>query len=109
MDISEDFEKYWKGLVQFDKHMGMDLKVHAPGDLTYTLEIKKQFVVNEKNQKIAVQIDIDTFKKIEDLLENHILAQIMKESSEDKSYNVENARAYYQQLLEKNPVAGRLG
>ena len=66
-----------------------------------TLEIKKQFVVNEKNQKIAVQIDIDTFKKIEDLLENHILAQIMKESSDDKSYNVENARAYYQELLEK--------
>ena len=65
------------------------------------MEIKKQFVVNDKNQKIAVQIDIDTFRKIEDLLENHILAQLMKESAHDKSYNVENARAYYQQLLEK--------
>lgn len=66
-----------------------------------TLEIKKQFVINDKNQKIAVQIDIDTFKKIEDLLENHILAQIMKESADDRSYNTQDAIAYYQQLLEK--------
>ena len=65
------------------------------------MEIKKQFVVNDKNQKIAVQIDIDTFKKIEELLENHILVQMMKESSDDKSYNLEDARAYYQQLRER--------
>jgi len=65
------------------------------------LEIKKQFVVNDKNQKIAVQIDIDTFKKIEELLENHILVQMMRESSDDKSYSLEDARAYYQQLRER--------
>ena len=59
------------------------------------LEIKKQFVVDDKNRKIAVQIDIDTFREIEDLLENHILAQLMKESAHDRSYNVENAKAYY--------------
>jgi uncharacterized protein (TIGR00369 family) len=46
MDISEDFEKYWKGLVQFDKHMGMELKVRAPGDLTYTMEIKNQHLTS---------------------------------------------------------------
>jgi len=62
------------------------------------LEIKKQFVVNDKNQKIAVQIDIDTFKKIEELLENHVLAQIMKESENDKAYKTHNAITYYQQL-----------
>ncbi|MEK7398623.1 MAG: hypothetical protein AAB116_16950 [Candidatus Poribacteria bacterium] len=27
-------------------------------------EIRKQFVVNERNRKVAVQIDIDTFNKI---------------------------------------------
>jgi len=46
MNISEDFEKYWKELVQFDRHMGMDLKVHAPGNLTYTMEIKKQHLTS---------------------------------------------------------------
>lgn len=64
------------------------------------LEIKKQFVVNEKNQKVAVQIDIDTFEKIEDLLENYVLAQKMKEVAEDESLELEAAKAYYQKLLE---------
>jgi hypothetical protein len=64
------------------------------------LEIKKQFVVNEKNQKVAVQIDIDTFKKIEDLLENYVLSQKMKEVAEDESLEFEAAKAYYQKLLE---------
>lgn len=65
------------------------------------MEIKKQFVVDDKNQKVAVQIDIETFKKIEDLLENHILAQMIKESAEDELYDIQNAKAYYKQLLEK--------
>jgi len=65
------------------------------------LEIKKQFVVDEKNQKIAVQLDIDTFKKIEDLLENHVLAQMIKDSTNDKSYDTHKAKAYYKQLTEK--------
>jgi len=65
------------------------------------LEIKKQFVIDDKNHKVAVQIDIDTFKKIEDLIENHILAQMIKDSAEDESYDIDDARAYYKRLLEK--------
>ena len=38
-------------------------------------EVRKQFVVNERNRKVAVQIDIDTFNKIEDLLESYVLIQ----------------------------------
>ena len=64
------------------------------------LEIKKQFVVNEKNQKVAVQIDINTFAKIEDLLENYVLAQKMIKVAEDESLELEAAKAYYQKLLE---------
>jgi len=33
------FENYYKELVQFDKFLGMKLQVHAPGVITYTLEI----------------------------------------------------------------------
>lgn len=65
------------------------------------MEIKKQFVIDDKNHKVAVQIDIDTFKKIEDLIENHILAQMIKDSAEDESYDIDDARAYYKRLLEK--------
>ena len=64
------------------------------------LEIRKQFVVNEKNQKVAVQIDLDTFEKIEDLLENYVLAQKMKEVVEDESLDIQAAKEYYKQLLE---------
>lgn len=65
------------------------------------MEIKKQFVVDDKNNKIAVQIDIDTFKRIEDLIENHILAQMIRDSVEDESYDIQDARIYYERLLEK--------
>ena len=61
------------------------------------LEIEKQFV-NEKNQKVAVQID--TFEKIEDLLENYVLAQKMKKVAEDESLDLQAAKIYYKQLLE---------
>ena len=64
------------------------------------MEIKKQFIVNEKNQKVAVQIDIDIFEKIEDLLENYVLAQKMKEVADDESLDLQAAKTYYKQLLE---------
>ena len=62
-------------------------------------EIRKQFVVNERNRKVTVQIDIDTFNKIEDLLENYVLIQ--KKSEEDESFDIQSARIYYKKLLEK--------
>ena len=64
-------------------------------------EIRKQFVVNERNRKVAVQIDIDTFNKIEDLLENYVLIQKIKESEEDESFDIQSAKIYYKKLLEK--------
>jgi len=33
------FEKYYKHLVRFDKFLGMELQIHEPGRITYTLEI----------------------------------------------------------------------
>ena len=35
-----EFEKFYKGLCQFDGYLGMALQVHAPGKITYTLEVK---------------------------------------------------------------------
>jgi len=75
------------------------------------LDIKKQFIVKEKNQKVAVQIDIDRkpkasvnevniFEKIEDLLENYVLTQKMKEVAEDESLDLQAAKVYYPKLLD---------
>lgn len=41
-----DFETLYKDLVQFDRHLGMDLTVHAPGEVTYVLEIQKQHLTS---------------------------------------------------------------
>lgn len=41
------------------------------------MELKRQYIVDEDNHKVAVQLDIDTFEKIEDVLENYALVQLM--------------------------------
>ncbi len=46
MSISTNFEKFYKEMVQFDNHLGMDFEIHAPGDLTYTLKIEKKHLTS---------------------------------------------------------------
>lgn len=41
-----DFETLYKNMVQFDRYLGMDLTVHAPGEVTYVLEIQKQHLTS---------------------------------------------------------------
>lgn len=40
MGISENFERFYKEVAQFDEHLGMVLTVHAPGQITYALPIR---------------------------------------------------------------------
>lgn len=61
-------------------------------------EIKKQYIVDEQNQKIAVQIDYETFERIEEVLENYALVQLMRENEEEDTLDLNNAKAYYQTL-----------
>ena len=42
--------------------------------------IDKQYIVDEQNRRIAVQIPIETFKKLEEILENYALVQLMEEN-----------------------------
>ncbi len=62
------------------------------------LKIAKRFVTNEENEKIAVQIDIKTFGKIEEILENYGLAKLMQETSDEESLNIDQARKHYDKL-----------
>lgn len=39
-ELMEFFEQNYKNTVAFDKHMGMELKVEAPGRVSYVLEVK---------------------------------------------------------------------
>lgn len=60
--------------------------------------VKKKYIVDEQNQKIAVQVDIETFEKIEEILENYALVQLMKENEGEDTLELNEAKAYYQTL-----------
>ncbi len=60
--------------------------------------IHKQYIVDEEDRKVAVQIDIETFEKIEEILENYALAQLMEVNEIEPSLELEEAKTYYQQL-----------
>ena len=60
--------------------------------------IKKNYIVDENNRKVAVQIELKTFEKIEEILENYALVQLMKENESDETLDVEQAKAYYKEL-----------
>ncbi len=65
------------------------------------LNIKKEYVVADDNQKRAVLIDIETFEKIEEILEEFGLAKYMEKIEEESTLSLEEAKRYYQ-ALEKN-------
>jgi hypothetical protein len=61
------------------------------------MELKKQYIVDEDNQKVAVQLDIDTFEKIENVLENYALVQLIN-ADQSESMTIEDAKKYYATL-----------
>ncbi len=62
------------------------------------LEILKKYIVDESNNRLAVEIDMDTFNRIEEIIENHGLYHLMKETEESESLALSEAKAYYKGL-----------
>ena len=60
--------------------------------------INKQYIVDEHNKKIAVQIPIETFEQIEEVLENYALYQLIKENEGEEILGLREAKAYYDRL-----------
>ncbi len=61
------------------------------------MELKRQYIVDEDNHKVAVQLDIDTFEKIEEVLENYALVQLIN-ADESETLSIEEAKKYYAAL-----------
>ena len=59
------------------------------------LTIQKQYITDEHNKKIAVQIPIRTFEKLEEILENYALIQLMEENEGEEVLNSQDAKCYY--------------
>lgn len=60
--------------------------------------IRKKYIIDENKNKVAVQIDIADFEKIEQILEDYALVQLMKENDSAENLNLNEARAYYGKL-----------
>lgn len=66
------------------------------------LEIHKNYILNEKQQPIAVQIPIAEFEKIEEILENYGLAKLMDETHAEENLTKNEALKFYQLLKGSN-------
>lgn len=66
------------------------------------LEIQKHYLMDDNQQPVAVQISIADFEKIEEILENYGLVQLMEEQEDNERLSTEEAWKYYQTLKQKN-------
>jgi len=65
------------------------------------LRIKKEYVITDDNQKKAVLIEVETFRKIEEILEDYGLGKYMEEIEEEETLSIKDAKDYYG-TLKKN-------
>lgn len=61
-------------------------------------KIKKRYIVDEDQKKVAVQIDIADFEKIEQILEDYALGQLIAENDPGETLNLKEAKEFYDRL-----------
>lgn len=64
------------------------------------LEIHKKIVIDENQNPVAVQIPIEEFERLEEIIENYGLSKLMDETKDDERFLIEDAKKYYQSLKE---------
>ncbi len=62
------------------------------------LKIHKNIVFDESHKPVAVQIPIEEFERLEEIIENYGLSKLMDEVKDDERLSVEDAKKYYQSL-----------
>jgi hypothetical protein len=66
------------------------------------LELHKNYVLDENQQAIAVQVPIAEFERIEEILENYGLAKLMEAPDDNERFNKAEALDYYKTLKTQN-------
>ncbi len=61
-------------------------------------QFPRNYIVDESNRRVAVQIDIETFEKLEEVVENYGLVQFMREVESETPLSVNEAKKYYDTL-----------
>ena len=65
------------------------------------LNLHTNVVLDENNKPIAVQIPIDEFQRLEEVIENYGLAKLIDEVTDDDQLTVHEAKSLYR-TLKKN-------
>ena len=62
------------------------------------LNIKKTYLTDEKKRPVAVQVDIETFERMEQLLEDYALGQFIEENNPAENLSLNESKEYYRKL-----------
>jgi len=62
------------------------------------MRINPNYIVDNQNHKIAVQLDIATYNQITETLENFALYKLMEENNDNETLSLKDAREYYKSL-----------
>ena len=62
------------------------------------INIHKNYILDENNKRIAVQLPIEEFEKLEKLIEDYGLAKLIEETETEESLTVNEAKTYYNSL-----------
>jgi hypothetical protein len=65
------------------------------------LNLHRNIVLDENEKPIAVQIPIDEFQRLEEVIENYGLAKLIDEVTDDDQLTVHEAKSLYR-TLKKN-------
>lgn len=68
------------------------------------MQLEPSYIINEQNKKVAVQLDIKTYNKITEVLENYGLYNLMEDATDTEVLSKEDALKYYETL--KSSYAG---
>ncbi len=61
-------------------------------------QFPRKYIIDESNRRIAVQLDIETFERMEELIENYGLVQLIREVENEEPLSVKEAKQYYDTL-----------
>jgi RelB Antitoxin alpha helical domain len=74
----------------------------SSSEAIHMLELHKNYVLDENQQAIAVQVPIAEFERIEEILENYGLAKLMESMDDDDRLSKAEALDYYENLKTQN-------
>jgi predicted Ser/Thr protein kinase len=60
--------------------------------------IPRKYITDAKSRIQAVVLDLETFNRMESIIEDHGLAQFMEASDGDETLSVHEAKKYYRSL-----------